>query len=118
MPVMEKETVVLAAPGSVNVTVPEPLTFDHVIVIAPGGFGKPSSETTPVRVALAGSVIFWSGPASTTGARLIEGAPATQLQLVPAIEPLTGLSVESPTVVPTPSFRPQRATRPVPLESS
>src|SRR6266508_6349453 len=115
---MEKEAVVLVTPGSVKVTVPGPLTFDHVIVMDPGGFGRPSSETTPVSVALAGSMMFWSSPASTTGARLIAGAPETQIQLEPVIVLLMGLTVESLTTVPVPSFRPQRATRPVPLESS
>src|SRR6266540_258557 len=115
---MENEAVVPAALGLAKVTVPGPLTFDHVIVVNPGGFGNPSSLAVPDNVALAGSVMLWSGPASTTGERLIGDAPATQLQLEPTIEPLTGLSVESPTTVPMPSFRPQRATRPVPLESS
>src|SRR6266545_2801000 len=118
MPVAEKEAVVLAASGSANVIVPGPLTFDHVAVVVPGGFGRPSSETTPVSGALAGNSTLWSGPASTAGARLMGGAPATQLQLEPVIVPLTGLAVESPTTVPMPSFRPQRATRPVPLENS
>src|SRR6266536_1917088 len=105
------ETVVVGELPLAKVTVPGPLSVDQVVVTA-GGLGKPSSVTTPLSVALPGRVMIWSGPASTAGARLIGGAPATQPQLEPVIVPLTGLSVESPTTVPMPSFRPQRATSP------
>ena len=40
-----------------NVTGPGPLTTPHVVVTAPGGFGRPSSLTVPSSTALAGSVI-------------------------------------------------------------
>ena len=43
--------------GSLNVTVPGPEVFDHVFVVAPGGFGRPSSVTVPLSVAEFGSVI-------------------------------------------------------------
>ena len=50
-----------------NVTVPGPLTFDHVVVtVLPAG--KPSSFAVPFKLAEAGSVMVWSGPALTVGA--------------------------------------------------
>jgi hypothetical protein len=54
---MEKLAVVLSAFASPNVTVPGPLTFDHVVVNIAGGLGNPSSEAVPLRLALAGNVI-------------------------------------------------------------
>ena len=66
-PLVENVAVVDATLGSAKVTVPGPLTAVHAIVrVAPGG--RPSSVTVPLSVAAAGSVIVWSGPASTTGA--------------------------------------------------
>ena len=59
--------VVLAAFGLANVTVPGPLTFVHVKVNAPGGFGSPSSVAEPLKLAPLGRVIVWSGPAFATG---------------------------------------------------
>ncbi|HEX2423009.1 MAG TPA: hypothetical protein VHN56_07680 [Actinomycetota bacterium] len=38
-------------------TAPGPLTSLQVVVTVPGGFGKPSSVTVPLRLALEGSVI-------------------------------------------------------------
>ena len=43
------------------------------------------------------------------------GAPGTQAKLEPVIVPFAAVATESPTVVPVPSLRPQRATRPEPL---
>ena len=60
-------TLALALP---KVTVPGPLTFDHVVVTVAGGFGSPSSVTVPDRLAVAGRVMVWSAPAFTTGAVL------------------------------------------------
>ncbi len=40
-----------------NVTVPGPLTLDQVVVTVAGGFGRPSSVTVPLRLAVAGSVM-------------------------------------------------------------
>ena len=62
-----KVAVVLAAFASPNVTLPLPLTLLHVKVNAPGGFGSPSSVAEPLKVAMFGRVITWSGPAFTTG---------------------------------------------------
>ena len=36
---------------------PGPLTSLQVVVTVPGGFGRPSSVTVPLRLALEGSVI-------------------------------------------------------------
>jgi hypothetical protein len=74
VPSIEKLAVVLSALASPNVTVPGPLTFDHVVVNVAGGLGNPSSLAVPLRSALAGSVIVWSAPAFTTGSWLI-GVP-------------------------------------------
>src|SRR5437763_147762 len=52
----------------VTVAVPGPLTWLHA-TDRPLPVGKPSSLAVPVRLALAGAVIDWSGPASTEGAR-------------------------------------------------
>jgi hypothetical protein len=63
------EAVVTGFDASPNVTDVGPLTRDHVLVVAPGGLGNPSSLTLPLRFTeLVGNVIVWSGPASTTGA--------------------------------------------------
>src|SRR5690606_15975982 len=62
-----KLAVVLNAFAFPNVTVPGPLTFVHVVVIADGGFGRPSSVAVPLRFADAGNAIDWSDPALTTG---------------------------------------------------
>jgi len=56
-PSIEKVAVVLSALALPNVTVPGPLTFDHVVVRVPGGFGNPSSKAVPDRFALAGNVM-------------------------------------------------------------
>ena len=48
-------------------TSPNPLTFDQVTVVAPGGLGLPSSATSPSRLADAGRVTVWSAPAETAG---------------------------------------------------
>ncbi len=40
-----------------SVTMPEPLSLDQVIVNAPGGLGRSSSVTVPVKSAVAGNVI-------------------------------------------------------------
>src|SRR5438094_10656968 len=63
----------MRAPGSLKLTVPGPLTWLHVVV-STGGIGSPSSMAAPVKVAMPGSVITWSRPAFTTGARLIPGS--------------------------------------------
>ncbi len=57
-----------------KLTVPGPLPLLQVTVTRLGGLGKPSSNTVPVRVAPAGSVIVWLGPASTTGAAFGAGS--------------------------------------------
>jgi hypothetical protein len=74
VPTAENNTVVLTTSGSVNVTVPGPLTCVHVTVTVAGGLGNPSSVTVPFNKALAGSVIVWSAPASTTGGWLVATA--------------------------------------------
>ncbi len=56
-----------------KLTVPGPLTWLHVVV-STGGMGSPSSMAAPVKVAMPGSVITWSRPAFTTGARLGRGS--------------------------------------------
>ena len=48
MPVAEKVAGVASWFGYANVTVPGPLSMDHVIVKVP--FGSPSSLTVPVEV--------------------------------------------------------------------
>ena len=57
MPATEKLALVSTAFAFPKVTVPGPLTFDHVVVTAAGGFGSPSSVTVPSSDALAGNVI-------------------------------------------------------------
>ena len=54
MPGSENEAVVARTALLENVTVPGPLTLDQVIVKAPGGFGMPSSEAEPIKVAESG----------------------------------------------------------------
>src|SRR5262245_50616456 len=55
-PEVEKLAVVLRAPTLPKLTVPGPLTFDHVVVnVLPEG--RPSSEAVPFNVAELGSVI-------------------------------------------------------------
>ena len=49
-----------------KVTVPAPLSFDHVVDSVP--LGKPSSVAVPDRFAAAGSVIVWFPPTLTAGA--------------------------------------------------
>ena len=68
MPAVEKLAVVDKRLEFPNVTVPGPLTILHVVVIAPGGFGSPSSVAVPLNAALLGNVIVWSTPAFTAGA--------------------------------------------------
>ena len=51
MPAPENEAVVARSVLLENVTVPGPLTLDQVVVKAPGGFGIPSSEAEPIKVA-------------------------------------------------------------------
>src|SRR6266550_4115724 len=53
--------------GLANVTVPGPLTLLQVLLsVLPEG--RPSSLTVPLRLAWAGRVIVWSGPALEVGA--------------------------------------------------
>ena len=52
--------------ASAKVTVPGPLTLDHVVLRVPG-LGSPSSVAMPDSVAAPGRVTFWSGPAFTVG---------------------------------------------------
>ena len=54
-------------------TSPKPLTFDQVTVVAPGGFGRPSSETFPSRLADPGRVTVWPVPAETRGGWFVAG---------------------------------------------
>jgi hypothetical protein len=56
VPSIEKLAEVFSALASPNVTVPGPLTVDHIVVNAPGGLGNPSSVAVPLRLADAGSV--------------------------------------------------------------
>ena len=58
---------VLALLALANVTLPGPLCWLQVVIKEAGGLGRPSSLATPDRVAAAGSVTAWSGPALTTG---------------------------------------------------
>ena len=78
-PGAEKLAVVSTAVALAKVTVPGPLTWLHVVLIAPGGLGSPSSVTVPSRVADAGRVIVWSAPAFTEGAWFVS----------PVLDPLT-----------------------------
>src|ERR1044071_7500643 len=55
VPEVENVAVVLSALTFPNVTVPGPLTFDHIVCRVP--FGKPSSVAVPDRLAAAGSVM-------------------------------------------------------------
>src|SRR2546429_9834926 len=64
---IEKAAVVFNALALANVTVPGPLNFVHPNVRSPGGMGRPSSLAVPFSVALAGSVMDWSGPALADG---------------------------------------------------
>ena len=57
--------------GLAKTTSPNPLTFDQVTVVAPGGLGRPSSATSPSRLADAGRVTVMSAPAETTGGWLV-----------------------------------------------
>src|SRR6266850_6510898 len=67
VPAAEKLAVVLSALTLPNMTVPEPLNFDHVTVsVLPAG--RPSSAAVPLRLAEAGSVTVWLEPALTVGA--------------------------------------------------
>ena len=54
---------------AIKVTVPGPLTLIHPTVSNPGGMGKPSSLTMPLRIALARRLVVWSGPALADGER-------------------------------------------------
>src|SRR6266850_590970 len=75
-PAAEKLAVVVCALTLPNVTVPGPLTLDQVVVsVLPAG--KPSSFAVPFKLAEAGSVIVWSGPALTAGARFVDDAALT-----------------------------------------
>src|SRR5256712_4704624 len=68
VPALENVAVVAHSFGCANVTVPGPLTLLHVAMGSPPG--NPSSVTVPASAACAGSVMVWSGPALTIGARL------------------------------------------------
>ena len=68
VPALENVAVVAHSFGCAKVTVPGPLTLLHVPIGSPPG--SPSSLTVPESDACAGSVMVWSGPALTTGARL------------------------------------------------
>ncbi len=66
--------VVESALALAKVTVPVPLTLDQVVVTLAGGLGSPSSVAVPTRLAVAGRVMVWSGPAFTTGALFVGAA--------------------------------------------
>jgi hypothetical protein len=51
----------------------------HVVVNAPGGFGRPSSLTVPDSDADPGSTIAWSPPAFTSGAWFAAGFTVTTM---------------------------------------
>ena len=72
-------------------TVPGPLTLDQVVVTVAGGFGFPSSVTVPFRLAVAGKVMVWSGPALTTGAVL--GAVLTVMTMSSLADSALSLAV-------------------------
>src|SRR5678816_655417 len=61
----EKTALVVTASLLLNVTKPLPFTSDHDAFTVLKG--NPSSITEPCKSAVAGNVIVWSGPASTTG---------------------------------------------------
>ena len=68
-----KLTVVFDRLGSLNHTVPGPLTWLQASANAPGGFGRPSSVALPFDGTANGKRVpekDWSGPAFTTGSRL------------------------------------------------
>jgi hypothetical protein len=65
VPGEEKAALVDVDFALLNVTMPGPFTLDHNTVSLLKG--RPSSITEPSRFAAAGNVMFWSGPASTTG---------------------------------------------------
>src|SRR2546422_3546600 len=75
VPVLENVAVVAHSFGCAKLTVPGPLTLLHVAMGSPPG--SPSSLAVPKSDACAGSVMVWSGPALTTGARLTTGAGLT-----------------------------------------
>ena len=58
---------VLAAFTGLNVTEPGPVTFPQTRVSRPGGFGKPSSATEAVTLAVAGNTTVGTGLIVTTG---------------------------------------------------
>ena len=89
-----KLTLVTAALGAEKVAVPGPLKRLQRKVMAPGGDGLPSSDAEPWRLAVAGSVMFRSGPAPTVGAAL-ERASITIGISMTASE-LAGASTELP----------------------
>src|SRR5258706_2169985 len=69
VPPVENDAVVFVTLALPNVTVPGPLSFDHVAVNVP--LGNPSSPTEPASVTeFVGSVIVWSGPAFAVGVTL------------------------------------------------
>ena len=79
-----------------NVTVPGPLTFDHVVVtVLPAG--KPSSFAVPFKLAEAGSVIVWSGPALTAGARFVDDAALTVILVSSVADRAVSLAVNRST---------------------
>src|SRR2546428_4337168 len=66
VPAAEKLAVVACALTSPKVTLPGPLILDQVRdSLLPAG--KPSSEAVPLRLADAGKVMVWLGPALTVG---------------------------------------------------
>jgi hypothetical protein len=83
VPLVENDAVVSIADALPNVTVPGPLTIDHVVVSVPAG--NPSSVTVPSRFTTAGKVIVWLVPASTTGAWF--AAFTVRLKAVPRVVP-------------------------------
>ena len=70
VPADENDATGLSIEASENVTLPGPDTLVHAVWRFPGGFGLPSSDADPASVAVAGSVIVWSGPAFTVGVAL------------------------------------------------
>src|SRR6266576_2679381 len=58
-----------------KLTVPGPLSSVQLVVVVPGGLGRPSSLTVPSREAAAGRVTVRSAPALTLGAVLGGGGP-------------------------------------------
>src|SRR5437763_8104145 len=72
MPSAPKVAVVAGEFAFAKTTVPpaessRPLILLHVVVIALGGLGSPSSRALPASVAEVGKEIVWSGPAFTAG---------------------------------------------------